>query len=67
MALYPDLVRRSIDELSKLPGIGQKSAERIVFHLLERPKEETKRLASALFYMREKIRFCQICNNFSES
>ncbi len=67
MALYPDLVRRSIDELSKLPGIGQKSAERIVFHLLERPKEETKRLASALFYMREKIRFCQVCNNFSES
>lgn len=67
MALYPDLVRKSIEELSKLPGIGQKSAERIVFHLLGRPKEETKRLASTLFYMREKIRFCQVCNNFSES
>ncbi len=67
MALYPDLVKKAIDELTRLPGIGEKSAERIVFHLLARPREETKRLASALFYMREKVRFCEICNNFSQS
>ncbi len=67
MALYPDLVKKAIDELTRLPGIGEKSAERIVFHLLARPREETKRLASALFYMREKVRFCEICNNFSQT
>ena len=63
---YPELVEKAIEELSKLPGIGRKSAERIVFSLLDRPKEEAKRLASAIYYLREKIRFCEVCNNFSQ-
>ncbi len=67
MGLYPELVQKAIEELSKLPGIGQKSAERIVFYLLDQPKSEAKRLASSIFYMREKIHFCQRCNNFAQS
>ncbi len=66
MTYYPELVQKAIEELAKLPGIGQKSAERIVFNLLDRPREETKRLASALFYMREKVGFCEQCNNFAQ-
>ncbi len=63
---YPELVERVIGELSKLPGIGRKSAERIVFYLLDRSKDEVKQLASAIYYMRDKIRFCELCNNFSQ-
>ncbi len=66
MTYYPELVQKAIEELAKLPGIGQKSAERIVFNLLDRPREETKRLASALFYMREKVGFCERCNSFAQ-
>ncbi len=66
MGSYPEVVERAIEELSNLPGIGRKSAERIVFYLLDRPRESAKKLASAIYYMREKVRFCEVCNNFSQ-
>ncbi len=66
MASYPPLINKAIEELCKLPGIGHRSAERIVFYLLQRTKDEVKQLAAALFYMRDKLNFCQRCNNFAE-
>lgn len=60
-------MERAISELSKLPGLGRKSAQRLVFHLLKRPAHETQALADALIDMKEKIRYCSICFNITEA
>lgn len=60
-------VARLIDELKKLPGIGQKSAQRIAFHLLKKSKEESQQLARTILDVKERIRFCSVCNNFTET
>lgn len=54
-----------IDELSRLPGVGPKSAQRIAFHLLQVESEDISRLQSALDAVREGITFCRICCNVS--
>ena len=59
-------VARLIDELNKLPGIGPKSAARLAFYLLRRPKEESQALADALVDMKERIIFCNVCFNITE-
>ena len=56
-----------INQLSRLPGIGPKSAGRLAFHLLKVPKEEAMELAQAIKDLKEKVGFCSICNNISES
>ena len=58
---------RLIEELRRLPGIGPKSAQRIAFHLLKAEPEETERLADALRELKQRIRLCDICNNFTET
>jgi len=57
---------RLIDELKRLPGIGQKSAQRIAFHLERAPREDAERLAASLIDMKDKIRLCRVCNNLTE-
>lgn len=54
-------------ELTKLPSIGQKSAQRLALHLLRVPREDALRLADAIRDVREKVGFCGTCGNFSES
>ena len=54
-----------IDELSRLPGIGPKSAQRIAFHLLKEDPEDVDRLRAALAAVRDGVTFCRICNNVS--
>jgi len=66
VSLYPELIEKAITELSHLPGVGRKSAERMVFHILEASKDDAKSLASAIYYMRDKISFCERCNNFAQ-
>jgi len=56
-----------IEELTKLPSIGQKSAQRLAMHLLRVPKEDAIRLAEAIKAVRERVGFCSTCGNFSES
>lgn len=63
---FAEPLARLIDELKRLPGIGQKSAQRIAFHLERAPREESERLASALLEAKEKIRLCSICNNLTD-
>jgi recombination protein RecR len=58
-------VQDLIDELSRLPGVGPKSAQRIAFHLVGSPKPEIDRLASALAEVRDGVRFCDICGNIA--
>jgi recombination protein RecR len=56
-----------IDALSRLPGVGPKSAQRIAFHLLKTDRDEVSRLTKAISEARESVRFCEQCFNFSES
>jgi recombination protein RecR len=55
-----------IHELTKLPSIGKKTAQRLAFHLLQTPREEAEALARAIVQLRERIRFCRDCFNLSD-
>jgi len=61
-----DLVSQLIQALSRLPAIGPKSAERIVFHLLKTDSVEAKTLASLIVRLKDNIRFCQTCSHLAE-
>lgn len=67
MATYTDSIEKLIDNLIKLPGIGRRSAERIVNYILGASKDEVKNLSEAITKVKESVRFCRICNNLSES
>ncbi len=55
-----------IEELTKLPSVGQKSAQRLALHLLRVTREEALRLADAIRAVKEHVGFCSVCGNFSE-
>ena len=59
-------IDRLTDELSRLPGIGSKTALRLVHHLMKGSKDDTRRLARSLVDVADKVRACDICGNFSE-
>jgi recombination protein RecR len=65
--VYEGIVQELIDELGRLPGIGPKSAQRIAFHILTTQSFDTTRLAQLLAEVRDKVRFCSICGNVTES
>ena len=66
MAVSEPIVRL-IQELSKLPGIGEKTAERLAFHLLAQPKSEAMLLANAVRDLKEQVKSCTKCYNISEN
>ena len=66
MAL-PDPLTRLIEELVRLPGIGPKGAQRLAFHLLKTPRELTDRLIDALRDVKERVTYCSICNNITDT
>jgi recombination protein RecR len=67
MMIYPSkLIEEAVLEISKLPGIGKKSALRLVLHLLKREENQTFQLAEALTNMRTKTMFCKKCHNISD-
>lgn len=59
-------IERLTEELSRLPGIGSKTALRLVHHLMKGSREEPRRLARALVDLADKVRSCEVCGNFSE-
>jgi recombination protein RecR len=63
---YPKPLARLVSEFEKLPGIGPKSAQRLAFHVMRLPEEETRALADALTTIQASIKFCRICHNYSE-
>lgn len=65
--MFSPRVQKLIDELSKLPGIGPKTAQRLTFHLLKLPPEEALPLAHALIEVKETVHFCARCFNLTES
>lgn len=66
MEFSSKLLEKAVYEMSQLPGIGKRTALRLVLHLLKQPKEQTSFLSQALLNMREEIKFCQSCHNISD-
>lgn len=61
-----DPIQRLIQRLATLPGIGEKSATRLAFHILRAPEGQARELAQAILEVREKIRFCSVCCHLTE-
>ena len=64
--MYEGPIQELIDELSRLPGIGPKSAQRLAFWLVKAPADEAKRLAAVIVQAKDRISFCRECGNVAE-
>ncbi len=67
MSSYPPIIRDLINNLKKLPGIGEKTAMRLTFYLLNSDKSFVKTLGNLIINLKEKIKLCKICYNFTEN
>ena len=67
MDYYSRQISRLIEEFSKLPGIGPKSAQRLAFHIINRPIEEVKSLSDAIIEAKEHVRYCKQCYTLTDS
>ena len=67
MLEYSEPVAKLIDEFKRLPGIGHKSAQRLAFYILRRPGTEGEKFVEALREVKEKIVFCSVCNNMTDT
>ncbi len=67
MDYYVSPLQNLIDEFRKLPGIGNKTAQRLAYHVLNLPKEKALRFAEAICEAKEKITYCKVCQNFSDT
>jgi recombination protein RecR len=61
------LLEEAVSEFAKLPGIGKKTALRLVLHMLKRPSEEIHRFGDAIIRLRDEVKFCKECNNISDT
>jgi recombination protein RecR len=66
MAAYSELIQKLIKELSRFPGVGARSAERMVFSLLRSDRQWSKTLADLIVAVKESVFFCDVCNNLAE-
>jgi recombination protein RecR len=66
MEFSSKLLERAVNEMSQLPGIGKRTALRLVLHMLRQPKEQTLALSEAIQTMRKDVKFCKSCNNISD-
>ena len=64
--MYEGPIQDLIDELSRLPGIGPKSAQRLAFYMVKAPAEDARRLSEAIVAAKEKVRFCRECFSVAE-
>ncbi|MBP4141497.1 recombination mediator RecR [Flavobacterium sp. I-SCBP12n] len=67
MEFSSKLIEKAVNEMSQLPGIGKRTALRLVLHLLKQPKDQTVFLSQALVAMRQDIKYCGSCHNISDS
>lgn len=66
MAAYTDSIEKLIERLTKFPGVGRRSAERMVGYILNASADEVRLMSEALIKVKENVRLCRICNNLSE-
>ena len=65
---YPSaLLERAVGEFAKLPGIGRKTALRLVLHLLRQPEDDVRGFADAVYRMSREVKFCHVCHNISDT
>ena len=64
---FAEPLARLITEFKRLPGIGQKSAQRMAFHVLRASREDADHLAQAILDVKDKLGLCRVCNNISDS
>lgn len=67
MVFYPKPMARLIEELTKLPGIGPKTGQRLAFYIITGEREDAHSLADAIVEAREKIRYCSVCSNITDN
>ena len=66
MDYYSSQISKLIEELSRLPGIGAKSAQRLAFHIINMPKEQVQSLAGSMTEARENVRYCKQCHTLTD-
>ena len=63
----PESLSRLVEQLQKLPGIGAKGAQRLAFHVLKSPREDADRLCDAIRDVKERVTYCSVCNNITDT
>jgi recombination protein RecR len=63
----PEPLIRLVEELQRLPGVGRKSAQRLAFHILRAPREDADRLCDAVRDVKERVTYCSVCNNITDT
>src|ERR1051325_3586673 len=63
---FAEPLARLITEFKRLPGIGQKSAQRLAFHVLRTSRDDAEQLAQAILDVKDKLGLCRVCNNISD-
>ena len=66
MSVYPESIDRLVGELTKLPGIDEKTAQRLAFHLIDAPKDDITALADALVAVKDKVHLCPVCFSITD-
>ena len=66
LSVFSPSVDNLVNQLTRLPGVGSRTAQRLAFHILQRPKDEALALAAALEEVKERVRFCRECGNLTE-
>ena len=67
MKVYIEPIGKLINEFSKLPGVGAKTAQRFAYKVINMPEEEAKAFADAILSAKKKVKYCKTCGNFSEN
>jgi recombination protein RecR len=65
--IEPEPLIRLVEQLQRLPGIGRKSAQRLAFHILKTPRDEADRLCDAVRDVKDRVTYCSVCNNITET
>jgi recombination protein RecR len=63
----PASLQELVDQFKKLPGVGAKSAQRLAFHILRTPREDTDRLCQAIHDVKDRVTYCTTCNNITDT
>lgn len=65
--MLPDSLQHLVEQLQRFPGIGAKSAQRLAFHILRTPREDAERLVEAIRDVKDRVTYCTVCNNITDS
>ena len=67
MDIFIEPIGRLINEFTKLPGVGKKTAQRYAYRIIDMPEEEARAFAAAVLHAKQKVRYCKVCGNFTEN